>query len=286
MKRIGILLAIILSGWFAGAQDVPLVTVYHTDNFGRYFQNYPVPEGTIFKVHKTSSDELRKLLEEKTLRLAVSGEPMRGPGLKCSKIAFKAVILAVHPANKLRNLSTKQAREILEKKHGSWRALGGPSARIHLYLKAKPELPPPVMRTGHTHDRTRPKTILDLPPLGGQTQKDQPVPTVNYAHPLKIQTENDARSFSMLCTDPFGLAGFDITRYDENRVPLLTIDQIPPTLDNFRAGSYPLLQTYYLIEPESPTAAEKEVIRFIRSGKFAAMLYRNGLLPVLPKKIR
>ena len=279
MKWICLLL---LSGWIAAAQEIPVVTLYYTEKFGPYFRQYPVPPGTIFRVEKTTPEQLREQLESGKIRMAVSREPLHGKGLKSTKLAYQAPIFAVHPANRLRNISSEQARSILEKNSGSWRSLGGPAARIHLYLKAKPELPPPVMRHNHTHDRSRPQTILDLPPLGGNPDKTAQTRPVPYSRPLRIQTESDAKSFSLLCTDPLGMACFDITRFDENRVPVLRIDKILPTLENIRFGSYPLLTVYYLTLPEQPTPAEQNLIRFIRSRKFARLIYGNGLLPAMP----
>ena len=75
------------------------------------------------------------------------------------------------------------------------------------------------------------------------------------------------------------MAVFDITRYDENRVRVLRINKIPPTLENFRFGSYPLLTVYYLTAPEKPTPEEQKLIDYLWSRKFAAKLFKAGLLP-------
>ena len=279
MKKITILL-LMTAGFIAAAQEIPQAAVYYTGKTGRYFRKYPVPQGTRFSVCKTKPEDLDGLVKSGTLRLAVTEHPLQGKGLTCRKLGYRALILAVHPANNLRNITSAQVRSIVEKNYGSWRTFGGPSARIHLYIKADPELPPPVMRHHPEHDRSRPKTILDLPPLGEEHSKQQkPLPTIKYSVPLKIRTASDAKSFSMLCTDPLGLACFDITRYDENRVPILSVDKITPTLENFRFGSYPLLKVYYLTVPDDPNPAEKKLIDYIRSRKFAAILYQDGILP-------
>lgn len=282
-----ILLSLLLACGITTAQEVPHTTVYYTDKFGQYFRDYPVPGGTIFTVRKTGPDELRQLLRDGKVRFAVTREPLGGKGLKTEKLAFQARILAVHPGNPLRDITLKQAREILENHRGSWRTLNGPSARIRLYIKTDPEPPPAVMKHSHVHEHSRPQTILDLPPLGKEQQeKDAAVAKVNYSRPLIIKTETDAKSFSMLCTDPLGMACFDITRFDENRIPLLKIDHIPPTLENIRSGSYALTVTYYLISPESPAPAEQQLLAYIRSIAFARKLYRAGLLPEQPRSAK
>ena len=270
---------ILLAGLLCGAQDLPQVSLYYTDNTGNLFRDWPVPPGTRYSIIKTAPEKLQEKLDLEEIRLAVSTVPLRRSGSKTVKFAYQAVILAVHPANPLENISLDQARDLLEKNKGSWRTFGGPMARLHLYIKAKPELPPPVMRHNHDHGRKRPRTILEPEELGGTPEKKTVSSPVKYNQPLKIQTESDAKSFSLLCTDPIGMAVFDITRYDENRVRVLRINKIPPTLENFRFGSYPLLTVYYLTAPEKPTPEEQKLIDYLWSRKFAAKLFKAGLLP-------
>ncbi len=276
-----IICVMLLTGLFCGAQEIPQVALHYTGDTGKFFRDWPVPPGTRYKIIKTTPDKLKEQLDKGEIRLAVTTVPLRKPGLTTVKFAYKATILAVHQANPLRNISLEQVRDLLEKNQGSWRTFGGPMARLHLYIKAKPELPPAVMRHDHNHGRKRPRTILEPEELGRpqpQEKKTSPSP-VKYSQPLKFPTESDSKSFSMLSIDPLGMACFDITRYDENRVHVLSIERIPPTLENFRFGSYPLMTTYYLTVPEKPTSGERKLIDYLWSRKFAARLYRAGLLP-------
>ena len=277
MKRIlGILL---LTGLLCGAQEMPQVVLHYTGNIGNFFRDWPVPPGTRYSIIKTTPGKVKEKLDNNEIRLAVTTAPLRKPGLKTRKFAYQAIILAVHPANRMGNISLEHVRDLLKKNKGSWRTFGGPMARLHLYIKAKPELPPPVMRHEHNHGRSLPRTILEPEELGGVPEQKSGSPTAKYTQPLKIQTESDAKSFSMLCTDPLGMACFDITRYDEDRVNILSVNKIPPTLENFRYGSYPLLTVYYLTVPVNPTPAEQKLIDHLRSRKFAAKLFQSGLLP-------
>ena len=79
---------------------------------------------------------------------------------------------------------------------------------------------------------------------------------------------------------PFWKKGMDV-QHEGN---ILSIDRIPPTLENFRFGSYPLMTTYYLTVPENPTDDEQKLIDYLWSRKFAARLYRAGLLPEQRKR--
>ena len=283
MKRI--LGIILLAGLVCGAQDVPQVTLHYTGDTGIFFRDWPVPPGTRYSIIKAAPGELQKKLDLGEIRLAVTTVPLRKPGSKTVKFAYQAVILAVHPANPMKNISLEHVRDLLEKNKGSWRTFGGPMARLHLYVKAKPGLPPPVMRNTHSHDRSRPRTILEPEELGKELEKQTASSAaVKYTRPLKIQTENDAKSFSLLYTDTLGMAVFDITRYDENRVRILSINKIPPTLENFRFGSYPMLTVYYLTVPENPTPEEQKLIDHLRSRRFSAKLFKAGLLPEIMQK--
>ncbi len=279
MKRI--LSVMLLTGLLCGAQEVPQVALHYTGDTGRFFRDWTVPPGTRYKIIKTTPEKLKEQLDKDEIRLAVTTVPLQKSGLTTVKFAYKATILAVHPSNPMRNISLEQVRDLLEKNQGSWRTFGGPMARLHLYIKAKPELPPPVMRHDHDHARKRPRTILEPEELGGPQppeKKADPSP-VKYSQPLKFPTESDSKTFAMLSIDPLGMACFDITRYDENRVHILSINRIPPTLENFRFGSYPLMTTYYLTVPKKPTEAEQKLIDYLWSRRFAAKLYRAGLLP-------
>lgn len=265
----------------ANAQEPERAALFHSGEFGSFFREYRVPDGTLFAVTKSTPEQLRQQIQSGSIRLVLTTvPPVPNAAVKVEKFAFKAPILAVHPTNRLRNISLEDARAILEQNTGSWRSLGGPLARIHLYLKAGTELPRAVMTTAHPRRRDMPKTIYDLPPLGNQPEKqEKKIRQPKYNQPLKLLTDSDSKSFSLLCTDPQGMACFDITRYDEDRVPLLAISNIPPTLDNFRAGSYPLLTTCYLISPKNPTPAETALLRYLKSSRFAFQLYQAGWLP-------
>ena len=265
MKSVVLLFFLLILNLYA--QEPERAALFHSGEFGSFFREYRVPDGTLFAVTKSTPEQLRQQIQSGSIRLVLTTvPPIPNAAVKVEKFAFKAPILAVHPANRLRNISLEDARAILEQNTGSWRSLGGPLARIHLYLKAGTELPRAVMTTAHPRRRDMPKTIYDLPPLGNQPEKqEKKIRQPKYNQPLKLLTDSDSKSFSLLCTDPQGMACFD--------------SNIPPTLDNFRAGSYPLLTTCYLISPKNPTPAETALLRYLKSSRFAFQLYQAGWLP-------
>ncbi len=256
------------------ADDPPSAVIHQTGEFGRFFRGYNVPEGTLFSVVKAEPFQIKELLEKNMLRMAITPDPPAGsPKWNVTKLAMSAPILAVHPSNPLRDICSTDAIALLHQKLGSWRTLGGSLTRIHLYKKADATLPLPVIRTCACHANSH-----DHDPHNGEKPKGKNH-IVSFAKPLLLPTETDNKTFSLLFTDPAGLACFDITRYDEKRVPLLTIDKIPPTLKEFESGRYPLLTAYYLVEPVNPSPEEKRLARYILSRDFAQQLYQAGFLP-------
>lgn len=275
MKHLLPILMLVLASSGLPADDTPSVTLHQPGAFGHFFRAYPVPEGTLFSVVKSASFQVRDLLEKDMLRLAITAEPPPpNPKWKVSKLAMTAPILAVNPANSIRDISASDASELLQQKFGSWRTLGGPTARIHLYKKTDASLPIPVIRTCGCQG-----TECRNPNHNHESEQQAKKHFFSYGKPLLFQTENDNKSFSLLFTDPYGMACFDITRFDEDRVPLLTIDKIPPTLKEFESGRYPLLTTYYLVEPVNPTREEQRVVKYMLSREFARQLYDAGFLP-------
>lgn len=282
-------------------QETARAELYHSGEFVGLLRTYPVPPGTLFGVRKAEPERIAELLRKGEARIAVTTRPPpAGERRRIVPLAYRAPVLAVHPGNKLRDITAAQARELLERNLGSWRTFGGPRARIHLYVKADPHPPRAVMsHSSPSVKRSWPRTILDPKPLGGQSDGMSGEPSgkrtggknaarakVNFAAPLRLQTRTDGKSFSLLRTDPYGLACFDITRFDEDRVPLLKIDGAAPTLENFRSGAYPLTTTYYLVAPKNPTGAEEQLIRYLESGSFALRLYQAGFLPAFLEQNR
>lgn len=264
----------------AECQNKELRIVY-TGKIGSQLQLLPPPSGIRLNVSKKKTEQIVQGLKDGSYNIAVM--PERPSGLRNFRavpFALKGMILAVNPGNSLRNITEKQVRDIVEKHEGSWRTFNGPMARIHLYIKTNDALPPPIIRRTHTHATHAAHGSKNL--FEFKVQKN--TSKTNYAKPLRFETESDSKSFTMLFTDPHGMACFDLTRYDEDRVPLLKVNGIPPTLDNFKAGSYPLLTTWYLVLPLNPTAAEKEITDHLYSESFLLKLFEGGYLPFPRKK--
>ena len=277
MKKIWILLFLLYAVWGYPAEKELILR--HCGDLGKFFLRYKHP-GKIFKVQKSHAGQIQKELENNQLRMAITTQvpPEKSKKWKIIPLAAQAPILAVNPENTMRNISRKDAELLLYKLQGSWRSLGGPRARIHLYRKTDHSLPPPVMRPVHQHPEQNRKVFASKLPdavPGTKTKKKYDPSKV-----LLFQTDNDSSSFSQLFTDPYGIACFDVTRFHEDRVPLLSVDNIPPTAEHIRNGKYPLTTIYYLILPLDPTPEEQKLQNYILSRQFAETLFENGWLPL------
>ena len=92
-----------------------------------------------------------------------------------------------------------------------------------------------------------------------------------------------SEKFVLLFVDPDGAAGLPLTSYKEDRVRLLPVDGVAPTLENFRNGTYPLARKIYLVTAKQLTDSEKKIVSYIRSKAFAAQIYADGALPIEQK---
>lgn len=285
-------LSILISGVESGKAPAE-VRLYYSGETGSLLQDLPFVPGTRFSLQKSSFQEINSLLKKGSLRLALCEElPANLPeGYEVQRLAVRGMILAVNPENPLRNITLRQAKDLLELAKGNWKQFGGPALRIHLYHKATLSLPSFKVKTSRRNAEEEkvlpsPRTIEEYRSFRARlNNKNRPLPPEkDLEKVLKLPTNSDEKTFSLLYTDRRGIGVFSLNRFDETRLKLLTVDQIPPTLDNFLAGSYPLLTTLYRITKKDLSPAEKVLCSHLSGKKFAIKLFRAGFLVFPPAK--
>ena len=279
-----------------GADQLPeqnKVCLHYSGRIGSCLQDLPGSHRNRPSLQKNSLREMKKKLQNGSCSLAISESlPENLPeGYEVYMLAASGIILAVNPENPLRDLSSRQVKNLLEFTGGSWKLFGGPARRIHLYYKSSPDLPGfkakvPVRRNAEEEKRIiSPRTIEEYRAFRAMRKKKRSMQTPeNTDKILKLPTGSDEKTFSLLYTDCWGIGIFSLSRFDENRLRLLTVDHIPPTLDNFLAGSYPLMTVFYLISKRSLTPEEEQLRRYLTGRTFAAKLFRAGFLVYPPAK--
>ncbi len=236
------------------------------NHYGAFFQDFPRRGDLILRVGKVDSAEILKRLEDGTLRMAISERlPAHPERFDIAELAVDGDLVAVHPENPLKNISSGDARQLLRGELPTWKPLTGQDRIIHLYL-ASSALPPPPPRA------EKPPEKKTLPDKAGKGK-----------HAMVLRTENHSRSFILLFVDPDGAAKLPLASYREDRIKLLAVDGAAPTLANFRNGTYPLCRKIYLICAKNPTDSEKELASYIKSRAFGARIYADGALPLEQK---
>jgi len=74
----------------------------------------------------------------------------------------------------------------------------------------------------------------------------------------------------------FGISTLGLLQSEGRKLRALTLDGIPPSLENARAGRYPLLKRLYLILPTAPAPGAREFVTFVQSPAGRGILERTG----------
>ncbi len=267
MKICLLTLAILLSTGKLPGEELQIACFNHFTSFFREFQR---PGDMILSIRKMTEEEIGKQLEDGKLRLALTAQPPSLPDrFNITELAVTGVIPAVHPENPLKNISSENARRLLEAEIPNWHPLNGQQAKVHLYRTASALPSPQTLGCG--------KHPLHPPAETGSIRKK------TEQRAMVLQTENHSKSFILLFVDPDGAAGLPLTSYKEDRIKLLPVDGVAPTLENFRNGAYPLVRKIYLVTAKQLTDSEKKIVSYIRSKAFAAQIYADGALPIEQK---
>jgi len=78
--------------------------------------------------------------------------------------------------------------------------------------------------------------------------------------------------------DPQGIGYISIGGIDSSVVPIV-LDDIEPTVDNIKSGSYPLVSEIYLIAKEMPEGLSLKFVDFILSPNGRKIAKDQGLIP-------
>ena len=249
------------------------VSVACFNRYTAFFESFPRPGGMIFSVRKIPDAEIRTLLKSGKLRLAISDSLPDNPDhFDIAELAVSGNILAVHPENPLNTISCAEASRLLAGEIASWHSLNGRENPVHIYKAA---VNAPLPQFHKCPDCAHDPPDEERKGKGNRKQKEP--------HAMILQTENASKSFVLLFVDPDGVAQLPLTSYREDRVKLLSVNGIPPKLEYFRNGGYPLSGKIYLIASKQLTDSEKKVVSYIKSKEFARRILEEGDLPLEQK---
>ena len=252
---------LLLASGLSGAGELRIACFNH---FTSFFQAFRRPAGEVVSIEKMSSYEIIRQLEHGDLRIAITDHlPEHPERFHISPLAVTGILVAVNAENPLKDIRLETAHRLLDAEIPNWYGLNGKRAAVRVYRPANTVMQASFSPCGHCKEKER---------------KD-PSP-VRKSPALILQTENNARSFSLLFVDPDGVTALPLTSWKEKRVKLLSIDGTAPTLASIESGKYPFAKKIWLITPNgNMTEAERLLVAYIKSRSFAEKLYADGCLP-------
>jgi len=170
-------------------------------------------------------------------------------------VAWDALAIIVHKSNPLKNLSTRQIKDIYNGKISNWKELGGKDGPIKLYARQGNisgvgyAIRQYIFKDGGMEFRTRYK--------------------VRSSGPLEKAVEKDPLAM--------GITGISSAR--KRNVKVIEFDGKQPTMDNLMAGKYQLYRPLYLVTSPKPSKKVKEFISFAMSRDGRKIIRDNQTVP-------
>jgi len=178
----------------------------------------------------------------------------RGLELNDYVIGSYSVAVIVNASNPVANLTRDQVRDIFTGATQNWKAVGGPDAPIHLYIRD------PISGTY--------LGFLEL------AMEKKP-----YASDLKMFTSYMDID-EAVAKDPNGIGYTSIELANRGGVKGVSIGGVPPTVAAVNKGEYPYARVlrFYTDKAKEPPAA-RDFIQFVQSSRGQAILDQVGDVP-------
>lgn len=183
----------------------------------------------------------------------LSAEEIAQYGLKSFPFALDGVAAAVHPKNKVINLTQAQVQDIFSGKIANWKAVGGRDASIHLYTRDEAS----GTREVFWEKMLKKGTIAEA---------------------ANVVASNGAMK-TALAGDQDGIGYVSIGHIDLT-IKALKLDGIAPTQDNARSGQYPIVRMLYMNTKGEPQGLTAAFINYILGPDGARMTRHAGYLPL------
>jgi phosphate transport system substrate-binding protein len=170
-------------------------------------------------------------------------------------VAWDALAIITHKDNPVDNYSREQIKALYTGKITNWKELGGPNARIRLYVRKGT-----ISGVGYA---IRQYLFQD----GAVEFKTKYV--VKSSGPLEKAIEKDRYAI--------GITGVSSAR--KRDVKIASFDGKVPSYENVRNGKYGLYRPLYLVTGPSPTKKVQDFINFATSSEGEQIIRNNGTVP-------
>jgi len=177
--------------------------------------------------------------------------PPEAKVLAATVVARDGVVVVVHPANTVSNLTTAQVRDIFAGTVRNWREVGGADAPINV-----------VSREAGSGTRRSFEKIVGLARLSDAALVQDSSGTIRET------VANDDRAIGYLS---HGLVN--------ERVKGLAIDGVASTIEATIRGDYKLVRPVFFLVREPASAATRDFIAYVLSPAGQAVIRQDGLIP-------
>ncbi len=171
------------------------------------------------------------------------------------------VFVIVHPSNPLQNISRDDLKKILTGEFSLWSQMGiaAPNGRDEIQV---------LMR----EEGSGMRAVIEEHIMQGAR-----------ITPTALLQPTNLDMLAYVAEHPHAIGYVAANIWDENsRTRVLGIDNFAATHGNIRAGTYPLLQTVFLIVPQTPNESITSFVDFLASSDGRSILYQR--ISELPAK--
>jgi len=179
--------------------------------------------------------------------------PKEAEGLKNIVVAKDAIVVIVHPDNKIDNLSSQQIQDIFSDKANNWGQLGGEKKSITVVSREE---------GSGTRD-----SFKDLILKGAPISPNALIQNSTGAVKLMVQSDPSA-------------IGYITHGVLSPEVKAIGIDGADPSIKNIHDGKYNIIRPIFLLTKGEPKGMTSEFIDFILSPQGQKIIADNGLLAV------
>lgn len=178
--------------------------------------------------------------------------------LESREVARDALVVATHPTvTGVTNLTTEDIKGIYSGSITNWNQLGGTDAKIVLLDRPEDESAKRLLRKHY---------------LGADLK--------NSSEAVVFRKEGEL--IETIAGTPYSIGTFSLAEVISHKLPVnrLSLNGVEPTLENIKAGKYPMLRTISIVWQKNPSQATQGLIQYISSPPAINAMEQSGFIPV------
>ncbi len=188
-------------------------------------------------------------------------------GFVDSAVARDAIEFVIPKSNPVKNLSTRQIRNIYQGKIRNWKEVGGIDMPIHPYAH---------IMCGNREEVTRQYLTGERNPKTGTITIDNK----KFA-PWVSNIKDEVNVCRTVAADPNGIAPVSRSMVEDN-LKVISVDGVMPTKNTIANETYPIVRYLHIVTKGYPTGATLQFINYVKSPEGQAILARRGKIIPLP----